>query len=112
MSTGDKKTEAVSSRVGLLSHFNFSGMPVYVNAMAIARLQFRFPKSKGKRIRKKWAKRPENFKDVPGVYMMSRSMMSFSSCSNEKCMIVHPVIFDKMKDEIKRKQEAYEQKWR
>jgi hypothetical protein len=110
----DLRTNSVpslSAGVGLLSHY-LSGMPVYVNVMATTRQQCRFPKSKRKRIRKKWAKRPDNFKDVPGAYMMPRSMMSFSSCSNEKCLIVHPVIFEKMKDELKRKQEAHERKWR
>lgn len=28
-------------------------------------VQYRFPRSKSKRIRKKWAKRKENFKQVP-----------------------------------------------
>ena len=33
---------------------------------AVPRVQVRFPRSKKKRIRKKWAKRPENFRPVFG----------------------------------------------
>lgn len=44
-------------------------------------VQFRKPKSKRKRIRKKWAKRLGNFKQVP-----SKSMYVF----NDDIIVVHP----------------------
>ena len=51
----------------------------YVNDMAcigMERKQYRFPKSKKVRIRKKWAKRPINFKmmEVHKVITMGRKM--------------------------------------
>ena len=44
----------------------FNGLRVYINDLACVipdkTFQFRFPKSKKKRIRKKWSKRPQNWK--------------------------------------------------
>lgn len=34
-------------------------------------IQYRFPRSKKKRIRNKWAKRPENFRADPKVYQFN-----------------------------------------
>lgn len=47
---------------------------VEIPAMEIEkRVQFRFPKSKKRRIRKKWSRRSENWKDVPqsGILMVN-----------------------------------------
>jgi hypothetical protein len=47
----------------------FNGVPIYINDGSIERVQVRFPRSKKRRIRKKWAQRDENF-DVfvsPGI---------------------------------------------
>lgn len=43
---------------------NLFGMPVYVSPAPFPerRVQFRFPRSKKRRIRRKWAARPENFR--------------------------------------------------
>ena len=71
---------------GLLGNYN--GMPVNVTPTAIHRRQFRFPRSKKKRIRKKFAKNQDNYKSTPGAYMM---MGRF---------IVHPAIYEKMKDQL------------
>ncbi len=104
--------KSVGSNIeSVLPHF-VSGMPVYESAMAMTRQQYRFPISKGKRIRKKWAKRDKNFKGVPGAFMLPRSAMSWSSTSDEKCLIIHPLLFARLKDQLKKQEEAYEQKWR
>lgn len=57
-------------------------------------VQFRFPKSKRKRIRMKWAKRPENFKQVPShtMYRMGDTV------------VVHPDDLSKIKAEVARQQ--------
>lgn len=39
------------------------------------RVQFRFPRSKKKRVRKKWAKNPMNFCEVKVAWLMNRDAM-------------------------------------
>lgn len=41
------------------------GIPVVLNPFLIEWKQYRFPRSKKKRIRAKWAKRQENYRMVP-----------------------------------------------
>lgn len=59
------------------------------NTMA-DRVQFKFPKSKGKRIRKKWRRRACNFKYVPkpDIYQIGRRF------------IAHPTIIAQLKDKL------------
>lgn len=42
----------------------FSSYNIVINARPIGRKQIHFPQSKKRRIRKKWAKQPKNFKNV------------------------------------------------
>ena len=41
-----------------------TGFSIIIHDQPIGRKQIRFPKSKKKRIRKKWGKRPWNFKNL------------------------------------------------
>jgi hypothetical protein len=43
----------------------FYGLRIVTSVLMADREQFRFPRSKRKRIRKKWAKKAENWKCVP-----------------------------------------------
>lgn len=43
----------------------FCGLQLVADSFLSDRKQFRFPRSKCKRIRKKWRKRPENYRDFP-----------------------------------------------
>ena len=43
----------------------FTGLRIITDHQMADRVQFRFPRSKKRRIRKKWAKRQENWKAVP-----------------------------------------------
>lgn len=54
--------------------------------------QFRFPRSKGKRVRLKWTKRQENFKQVPisTIYMF-----------NGNTVVMHPDEFEKIKHTVR-----------
>ncbi len=62
----------------------FYGMPVITsNYIGTDRIQYRFPKSKKKRIRKKWAKNPQNWKDVPRV-------ASEAIINGQKTLVIHP----------------------
>lgn len=42
----------------------FSGFSIVIHDRPVGRKQIRFPKTKKRRIRKKWTKRPENFKNL------------------------------------------------
>jgi hypothetical protein len=50
---------------------DIAGFKIFINNSPIGHKQFRFPRSKKKRIRKKWSKRPQNYKPVyiEGVLM-------------------------------------------
>lgn len=51
----------------------FKGVPVYSSPhMPLTEnRQFRFPRSKKKRIRKKWAKNPANYRESDVIWMIS-----------------------------------------
>ncbi len=55
------------------------------------RFQYRFPKSKRRRIRKKWQKDPKNWRTVPDdmIYLMGNRA------------ICHPATLEKLKNETK-----------
>jgi hypothetical protein len=64
---------------------NFGGMKVIVSNYLQKSIQFRFPKSKTKRIRKKWRKRKENYKFIPmGPYIMNGNTIICSPNDAEK----------------------------
>ena len=44
------------------------GVRIVEDSSATKRMQVRFPKSKKRRIRKKWRKDPRNWRDVPTIY--------------------------------------------
>lgn len=54
--------------------------------------QFRFPKSRKKRIRNKWAKRPENWRPARQGYYLAETNTVF----------VHPEIYEKLKKSMPR----------
>lgn len=45
--------------------------------------QFRFPRTKKRRIRNKWAKRPENFRSIPRAYSTPGGFIVHPSIANE-----------------------------
>lgn len=62
----------------------YAGMLVHESAEAVIRHQYRFPRSKSRRIRKKWAKVEDNFRGEPGALVLDVGM--------GKVLIVHPVV--------------------
>lgn len=67
-----------------------SGIRIIESPHAVIREQIRFPKSKKKRIRKKWAKRECNFRTVPMVYFIG------------DMAVVHSSIVVRLEDEMAR----------
>lgn len=66
---------------------NISGFQIFINNSPIDHKQFRFPRMKKRRIRKKWAKRRENYKPVyiEGVLMdQARQVIYCTSSTAEK----------------------------
>jgi hypothetical protein len=56
---------------------SLSGIPIRESNLALTPpKQFRFPRTKKKRIRKKWAGRPENFKQFPTIYRMGKELIA------------------------------------
>lgn len=75
----------------------FNGIPVLVSPYAEKkhRKQIRFPRSKRRRIQKKWSKRDENFKiwSEPLAFLANGTL------------ICHPVILDQFRKEVYREAE-------
>ena len=79
---------------------NIFGLRVISSTYAAVREQYRFPRSKKKRIHKKWRKDPLNYWNAPRVHMFGNNIVG------------HPEIIQRMKDWIDRQDEAYDMKWR
>lgn len=62
------------SLIGSAFADSFGGIRLYANQHLVERRQVRFPRSKKRRIRKKWAKRASNWavRPDPSVYMVGR----------------------------------------
>lgn len=63
-------------------------------------VEFRFPKSKKRRIRKKWSSRSENSRQVPDEY---RCIVS----QTERKIVVHPDCLDELADQFKTQYTEY-----
>ena len=79
---------------------NLFGYKIVTSPIMVDRFQFRFPRSKKRRIRKKWSKRYENYKTAPKeeVFIIGDSI------------ICHPSMAVKIEDEMKRQNEIVERK--
>lgn len=51
------------------------GMDVVFTTNAVRRFQYRFPRSKRERIRRKWSKRELNFKTEPCAYLIANQYL-------------------------------------
>ena len=71
------------------------GMPVYESPHVITRRQFRKPRSKRKRIRKKWAKDPRNFKSTPSFMQMGNKIL------------IHPSLMQSVRESCKTHDNAW-----
>ena len=72
----DLLKEQVYAREALSMKQHFVSMPVFpvpdhLKDFMQDRVQFRFPRCKRKRIRKKWAKDPRNWRTVHTAYMLN-----------------------------------------
>lgn len=63
-----------------------SGLPVYISENVVE--QFRFPRTKKRRIRNKWAKRPVNFRPARRFY------------ATNDAIYVHPVMWERLRKQI------------
>ncbi len=67
-----------------LGIFGASGFKIFQSVHCVERKQFRFPRAKKRRIRKKWANRECNFKYIPRAYKMDNNLY------------VHPSIYQQI----------------
>ena len=68
------EVQSVPSLLGGASSWLLA-MPIVMSEHAMEWRQVRFPKSKKKRIRRKWAKRAENWANVPMVILAGRHLV-------------------------------------
>jgi len=64
------------------------GLPIIVSANACERKQFRFPRTKKRRVRAKWSKRERNFKYIPKAFWVGNQI------------ICHPSIYAQLRREF------------
>ena len=65
-----------------------NGINIIKSELCIKRFQFRFPRSKKSRIRKKWSKDEKNYKQVPTIYQMGDTI------------IAHPAIISQINNDL------------
>ncbi len=73
------------------------GIPIIINSLAehVSRIQIRFPRSKRKRIKKKWKKQEKNFRidHKPAIYKTPAGF------------ICHPIIYQQLQEQLKKEEE-------
>jgi hypothetical protein len=75
------------------------GLKLVSSPYATIPTQFRFPRSKKKRLRKKWKKNKNNWRSEPAMFMMNDTA------------IAHPVIIAQIQESTKRQEESHFKKW-
>lgn len=75
-------------------HETYLGMPVHISDQAYIRRQFRFPKTKRKRIRKKFRVNQENWKTEYQCYIFDPAA---AGMPGGKRMVVHPEMYAQIK---------------
>jgi hypothetical protein len=71
---------------------DLAAITIWESRHCVERVQFRYPKSKKLRIRKKWAKREENVRYEPRAYLY-----------NKDTILCHPAIAKRLRQEIAQK---------
>lgn len=84
------------------------GMEVVESEFIVDRVQVRFPRSKKKRVRKKWAKQARNCESRPSVAVYRLHNVLTGS----DYLMGHPVTIGKMRDAIRRENDKHAEKWR
>lgn len=79
----------------------FAGLRVVESEFAVDRRQVRFPRSRRRRIRQKWAKDESNFTSKPAMYRFA-----------DGTVLVHPILARQLRNQLEREQETWERKWR
>lgn len=69
----------------------FYGIKVFLNPHLLTREQYRYPRSKRKRIRNKWTKQETNYRTIP-----SRDIIRTSTC-----IFVHPDTWREVQRKLK-----------
>lgn len=75
---------------------NLYGIKVVTNTYLTETKQVRFPRSKSKRIRKKWSKNQKNFNEYPS------DKVYFTDYNGSQMFICHPAMMDKIREIMSR----------
>lgn len=82
------------------------GVEVMESEFCVDRVQIRFPRTKKRRIRRKWAKRERNFEARP-----AKAVYRIKNALGGDYILGHPVTIGKMRDAIQRENEKHVEKW-
>ena len=76
----------------MIRHAGYTGMDIIENVYLMLRQQFRFPRSKKRRIRKKWTKREGNvrYQPDPNLYILDK----------QKVTVGHPATLAQLRREV------------
>jgi hypothetical protein len=58
---------------------DYYGLKIFQSALIVKRVQFRRPRSRKRRIQRKWAARPENFRESPAAYIVNGNLYCHST---------------------------------
>jgi hypothetical protein len=79
----------------------FVGIPVVETELAVHRRQVRFPRTRKRRIQKKWRKDVRNWTNTPCSYLVTGIGL-----------VCHPLIAAQIRAAVLREEERYAEKWR
>lgn len=74
-----------NSPVSIVGDALVNGYQVILSPALVDKIQVRFPRSKRRRIQKKWAARPENSKTIPAQGALH--------LKEERILVMHPVVW-------------------
>ena len=77
--------------LGFMVQDQLGGLRLVSNPQMCDHKQVRFPRSKKRRIRRKWAKNQKNWKDIP--------QSNYYICNGS--IIAHPEIIEQLKEQLK-----------
>lgn len=73
----------------------FPGVQIVESILAVDRRQVRFPRTKKRRIQKKWQKQERNWRSTPAAFLLEGHTL-----------YCHPVVARQLRDQLRREEDA------
>lgn len=84
----------------MTDHSSFASIPIVTSSYCVESYQWRWPRSKKKRIRKKWAKDPRNWRERPVAYLLNAPNLTVYQPRPR--LVAHPAIVALIRERIER----------